>query len=415
MAWKHRFALALVLAALPPVAFCSAAPLAVQQGESIVPRQDYFELRGGLTRARHVFERTGRGRVAFLGGSITHNPGWRDQVCAYLRERFPNTSFDFIAAGIPSTGSTPGAFRLERDVFAGGPVDLLFEEAAVNDSSNGRSSTEQVRAMEGIVRRASTLNPRVDVILMHFVDPDKMRVYGEGSVPPVIRNHERVATHYDIPSLNLALEVTERIARGEFTWKDDFRNLHPSPFGQDLYASSIRRTLEAAWPQAVEIVEGAEEPPPRALPEPLDPFCYDRGRLLPPTAVTSRGEFRLVERWSNDVGGGTRPGFVDVPMLVGERPGDSFELEFRGSAVGLFIAAGPDAGVIEFRIDGGPWRERDLFTRWSARLHLPRLHVFDAELDDDATHKLEVRITATHNEKSTGHACRVVNFAINGD
>ena len=37
----------------------------------------------------------------------------------------------------------------------------------------------------------------------------------------------------------------DRIARGEFTWEDDFRNLHPSPFGQKVYARSIRRTLEA--------------------------------------------------------------------------------------------------------------------------------------------------------------------------
>ena len=39
--------------------------------------------------------------MAFLGGSITYNPGWRDMTCAYLTERFPETTFDFVAAGIP--------------------------------------------------------------------------------------------------------------------------------------------------------------------------------------------------------------------------------------------------------------------------------------------------------------------------
>ncbi len=284
------------------------------------PRQDWFELRGGLGRAREVFERTGRGRVAFLGGSITYNPGWRDQVCDWLRARFPATEFEFIAAGIPSTGSTPGAFRLERDALGAGRVDLLFEEAAVNDSTNGRSDVEQVRAMEGIVRRARQLNPRIDVVLLHFVDPGKMKQYGEGRVPRVIANHERVAAHYELPSLNLALEVTERIARREFTWKDDFKNLHPSPFGQDLYARSIARLLDAA------LATPAAE---RALPAPLDPFCYDRGRLLPPSAARAGDGFVLVERWRNDVGGGTRAGFVDVPMLVGERPGARFEVAFE--------------------------------------------------------------------------------------
>ena len=41
---------------------------------------DYFSLRGGLNQCREKFEREKTGRVAFLGGSITAAPGWRDQV-----------------------------------------------------------------------------------------------------------------------------------------------------------------------------------------------------------------------------------------------------------------------------------------------------------------------------------------------
>lgn len=78
-------------------------------------------------------------------------------VAQYLQERFSDTEFDFINAGIPSTGSTPGAFRLANDVLSKGTVDLLFEEAAVNDYHNGRSVTEQIRGMEGIVRYARHL------------------------------------------------------------------------------------------------------------------------------------------------------------------------------------------------------------------------------------------------------------------
>ena len=367
-------------------------------------RQDYFELRDGLSRAMQVFESTGRGRVAFLGGSITYNPGWRNSVCDYLRQRFPDTEFDFVAAGIPSTGSTPGAFRLHRDVLAKGRVDLLFEEAAVNDSTNARTDEEQVRAMEGIVRRARASNPATDIVLMHFVDPDKMRSYRAGKTPAVIANHERIAEHYRLPSLNLALEVTERIDRGEFTWEHDFRNLHPSPFGQEVYARSMCAMLEAAF--------AAEHQPMRELPEPLDPFCYDNGRLLPPDASTPWQGFRLDRSWKNTVGGGTRPGFVGVPMLVGERAGAGFEFAFRGTAVGLFVAAGPDAGTIEYRIDDGPWRKQDLFTRWSRGLHLPWLYVLDAQLSPLA-HRLEVRIHHTSNPASNGHACRIVHFAVN--
>ena len=107
-------------------------------------------------------------------------------------------------------------------------MDLVFEEAAVNDDTNGFSDVEQVRGMEGIVRQALLSNPNMDVVLLHFVDPGKMTEIRKGKTPSVIVNHERVAEHYHIPSINLAREVTERIHASEFNWDNDFRDLHPS-------------------------------------------------------------------------------------------------------------------------------------------------------------------------------------------
>ena len=372
---------------------------------------DYYEMRNGLKNSRLVFERTRKGRVVFLGGSITNMRGWKELVSADLQRRFPKTQFDFINAGIPSTGSTPGAFRLERDVFKNGQVDLLFEEAAVNDSCNGRSNKEQVRAMEGIVRHARKLNPNIDIIIMHFVDPEKMKEYDRGGIPAVIRNHEEVAEHYRIPSMNLALEVTERIKRGEFTWKGDFRDLHPSPFGHKIYSSTIARCFDAAW--SSKTITGMATAYP--LPGKLDGYCYDSGRLLSPEKAKALKGFKLDPEWKNTVGGGTRHGFVRVPMLVGEQPGDSFELDFRGTAVGIFVAAGPDAGMIEYKIGDGAWRKQDLYTPWSGGLHIPWLYVLTSELNQNDAHNLLIRISNEKNSRSKGHACRVVHIAVNGN
>ena len=85
-------------------------------------------------------------------------------VCDYLKQRFPGTEFEFINAGIPSTGSTPGAMRLVRDVLSKGMIDLLFEEAAVNDATNGISPKMQLRGMEGIVYHAIKSNPNMDIV-----------------------------------------------------------------------------------------------------------------------------------------------------------------------------------------------------------------------------------------------------------
>lgn len=369
---------------------------------------EWGALRSGLARSQAMFAASGRGRVAFLGGSITYNPGWREQVCAWLQQRWPGVAFDFVAAGIPSMGSTPGAFRLARDVLARGPVDLLFVEAAVNDSTNGRSDVEQVRAMEGIVRHARAANPAIDVVFLHFADPDKIAAYDRGEVPAVIRNHERVAVHYGVPSLDLAREVRDRIARGEFTWRDDFKDLHPSPFGQRLYAAAVERLLQAAWG------DGAGDGdllPVRPVPPPLDPACYQNGILLAPDAAAIGDGFERVASWHNDVGGGTRGGFADVPMLVGQQPGATCSLAFRGHAVGIFVAAGPDAGIVEYRVDDAPWQRRDLFTPWSANLHLPWLYLLAAGLPR-GDHRLDLRIAPEHAPTSRGTACRIAWFAV---
>ena len=208
---------------------------------------NYHDLATGLNNSHIQFERNGQGRIAFLGGSITYNGGWRDSLMAYFEKRFPETDFEFVAAGIPSMGSTPSSFRLQRDVISQGRIDLLFLEAAVNDATNGRSTEEQIRGMEGVVRNLRRSNAAADIIIMHFVDPDKMKDYRQGNEPAVITNHNKVAHHYRIPTINLAKEVTDRIDHREFTWEDDFKDLHPSPFGQGVYAHSMIQFLEKAY------------------------------------------------------------------------------------------------------------------------------------------------------------------------
>lgn len=87
--------------------------------------------------------------------------GWKNMIEKQLQQRFPYTTFEFVEAGIGSTGTTPGSFRMQNDVLSKGKIDLLFVEAAVNDHTNGFSALEQVRGMEGEVRHALISNPRM--------------------------------------------------------------------------------------------------------------------------------------------------------------------------------------------------------------------------------------------------------------
>ncbi len=384
------------------------AEQATAKGRKPLPSDQYIAMRSGLPNSRIRFEKDKRGRVAYLGGSITHMKGWRDLVCENLRKRFPQTEFDFIDAGIPSTDSTLGPFRIDSTVFHRGRVDLLFVEFAVNDSANGRSAVDSVRGMEGVIRKARAHNPCIDLVMMYFVDPDKMAAYRAGKTPTVIVAHEKVARHYGIPAVDLAKEVTERIDAGEFTWKK-FGGLHPGPFGHALYARTIERLFQLAWDAASDASRTLKAH--RTPEEPLDPLNYERGRFVHiRQAKTERG-WRIDPSWKPQAGS-TRPGFVSVPMLVADEPGAALRLKFNGTAVGVLVPAGPDVGVLEYAIDGGPLRKLDLFTQWSHYLHIPWAYIFEAELPRGG-HELMLRIAEATNPKSKGHACRIVQFLAN--
>jgi lysophospholipase L1-like esterase/pimeloyl-ACP methyl ester carboxylesterase len=371
--------------------------------------KNYHTFRSKLHNAQMVFEREKKGRVAFLGGSITANGGWRDSVCVYLQKCFPDTKFDFIAAGIPSFGSTPGAFRFERDVLKNGKVDLLFEEAAVNDRVNGFGPETQILGMEGIIRHARESNPAMDIVMMHFVDPEKMTEYRKGITPTEIQNHEKVTTHYQISTINLAKEVTERIDNGEFTWENDFKNLHPSPFGQHIYYQSMKSFLDECWSGFVADDDKLTAYP---LPAKLAEACYNRGVLIP--AV----ETQLAKGWKADLNWiptdktGTRADFTNVPMLIAEAPGRTLKFDFEGNAIGIAVASGLDAGIIEYRIDKGNWQKQDLFTQWSSSLHLPWFYTLGYGLKE-GSHRLEIRVLDEKNSQSKGNACRIRYFYLN--
>ena len=362
---------------------------------------NYHSVRGGLKNSFIKFEREKKGRVAFLGGSITYNHGWRDSLMQYMQKKFPKTKFEFIAAGIPSFGSTENVFRLKRDVLAKGPVDLVFVEAAVNDGGKGRTQEEIMRSMEGTVRHLRKENPSVDIVFMYFVDPAKIEDYSKGKTPQVIQNHDKVAVHYNIPALNLAKEVTERIGAGEFTWKDDFKNLHPSPFGQGVYAHSMITFLRDAWSGFVAEDDKISN---YTSPDKLDKASYDNGELIPAKEIKLIKGWTFVENWNPKIKANTRANFSKVPMLVGTYPTKILKYKFEGNAVGVAVAAGPDAGILEYKIDGGKWQQQDLFTKHSKRYHLPWYFTLASGLKSEK-HILQLRMSQEKNENSVGNSC----------
>ena len=373
--------------------------------------ENYHTINGGIHNAYKKFTSNKTGRVAYLGGSITHNNGWRDSINNFIQEQFPEASIELINAGIPSMGSTPSAFRLDRDVLSKGKIDLLFVEAAVNDSGNRRTSQEQKRAMEGIIRHARNSNPEMDFVVMHFVDPGKIASYNQGLIPEVIVNHQEVADHYAIPTINLAKEVTDRINAGEFSWEKDFKNLHPSPFGQGIYANSIITFLTNSFTKSKLI---NEETVHYTIPEKMNRFAYSSGFLLDVKEAKIAKGWHHDPKWKPADSLKTRPNYVNKPFLIGNEGAKSLKLKFNGTAVGIAVASGQDAATISYRIDKGEWIKLDLVTPWSNQLHLPWYFTLASELEN-GDHLLEIKIPESLNEGSQNKACRIRYFYVNSD
>lgn len=377
---------------------------------SILPYKRYYETRGGVGNFLRQSVARKHATVGFLGGSITFNPGWRNKVMAFLQERLPDTKLTFISAGIPSLGSLPHAFRLKKDLLDSGRVDLLFVEAAVNDRVNGTDKITQLKCLEGIVRHCRQSNPAMDMIMMSFADPEKITDYKKGLVPEEIKNHERVAAHYDLPSINLAKAVQEKISNNEFNWNEDFKDLHPSIFGQELYAAAIKDLLESCFEQKSSVNEGVRI---AALPRQLSIHSIANGDYYPISKAHLGKDWVYVRKWSPLDRMNTRPGFVNVPVISSNRPGAELSLSFTGNAVGIAVVSGPDAGMISYAIDGAAYKRVDLFTAWSGFLHLPWYILFSSDLKP-GKHLLKIRIESDKNLSSQGNACRIVHFLTNG-
>ena len=365
-------------------------------------------LRGNYANSQLQFSKHTTGRVAFMGGSITQMNGYRPMVAGWLQKRFPETKFEFINAGISSTCSTTGAFRLRSEVLAKGKVDLFFVEFAVNDDQDAaHAGRECVRGLEGIIRQARKEQPNMDIVVTHFVNPVMLAQLQAGKIPLSMASHEKVLKAYNVSTIFLAREVADRIEAGKLTWQV-FGGTHPKPAGNQIAADMIGSLLDRAWSRPP-----VKKAAPHALPwKPLDIGSYQRGHFLSPAASANAGWTWQVPDWKNIPGGFRTDPFAGKKLLTATAPGPETEVKFKGRALGAYVLAGPDAGILEVSIDGGKWRSVNLYHRHSLRLHYPRTVMFATDLKTGA-HTAKIRLSKASDARSRGTAARILQFVIN--
>ena len=369
----------LLLGVTPAQPAASAAPLPTVQE------------RGGLP---HVFAKLSVGKpvtIAYFGGSVTAGAGasdgektsYRALVGQWFTAAFPRSAVTPVNAAIGGIGSDLGAFRLGRDVLNHHP-DLVFVEFAVNDGGTPEPMVD--RAMEGIVRQIRRADPATDICFVYtFVVSQRDEVTGTG-LTAAMRRDERVAAHYGIPSVNMALPAARQLSDGTLTAADFSKDgVHPTDAGYKIYADTVIAFLDS------QRTRRASAQPPRPLP--LRPDALEHARMISPAQMAPYGA-----GWAT----GTHDPSGSFPeILASNTPGAAQTVAFAGPILAMFYVLGPDTGAFDYQIDGGAWQTLDPFDSFAKGYFRSHYRLLADGLPDTA-HIVTFKVRAVHHPDSKG-------------
>ncbi len=281
-------------------------------------------------------------KIGYIGGSITRaNDQYRGQSLDYLQLTFPKVTFKGINAGVSGTGTELGAFRIKEQLLDYDP-DLVFVEFAVNGGSN--------EAMEGIVRQIISHNPKTDICFIYTIVDSQTISYQSGDMPAKIKSFEAIAQYYNIPSIHLGMYPAKLEKEVTIVWKGasgsvpmafSFDGTHPNREGGDLYAGALARGL--AKIQNATSVFRTDLPTKQYISD------WDLATMHNASLLLSNKGFDEIDCATSANFMQFKEWFERVPVV---RETQSFSFEFSGSGFGLFDIGGPEAGAIEFEIDG---------------------------------------------------------------
>lgn len=300
-------------------------------------------IRNGLPYFLSKTKSSKRLKIAYLGGSITRAPNqYRLQSFKYIQSLYPNVNLIGINAGISGTDADLGACRLYDQVLKYKP-DLIFIEFAVNGG--------YPQGVEGIIRQIIKENPEIGICLLYSVTTKSFLAYQNHKVPQVIQELEKVAEHYNIPSIHMGMEAAELVGNGKLIpigkpgQKDvavfSGDGVHPLPAGGDLYAASIARFFN-------KIKHLEPNQAPSQLIKPLYVNNLENATMVDLKNIEfSKGWEALIP--ANNLG--TYKNWFPY-VMTSEQSDDSFSFKYKGSAFGVFDIGAPETGQMDVYLDG---------------------------------------------------------------
>jgi len=372
---------------------------------SAAPVDDMPEhvLRGGLPNIFAKLQKGGEVSIAYLGGSITAQPGYRVKTFEWFKKEYPHAKLKEINAAIGGTGSDLGVFRVGQDVLAHKP-DLMFVEFAVND---GGAAPEQIhRCMEGIVRQAWRANPETDICFVYTIANAMIDEWKTGKLPRSVTAMEQLAEHYGIPSIHFGLPIAKLAAADKLIIdkplpkNDDEKKaigdkvvfapdkVHPHvSTGHQIY-------FEAAERAFIEL-RTVGKPAAHELKTPFVADNLENAKLIPLSKA------KLSAGWKKLPADHKLKGFFNrLPEIwQANQPGDSIDFKFKGTAVGIYDLLGPDCGQVKVTLDGKPAEKPT--SRFDSYCTYHRLgSFFPSRALPDAEHTLRLEIHPDQADKA---------------
>ncbi|MBN1845269.1 MAG: hypothetical protein JW810_06265 [Sedimentisphaerales bacterium] len=386
---------AVLLAAVFLTAGTAAARAADPAMAASSPGEAECHVRGGLANVFGSLQGGAAVRIAYLGGSITAQDGWRPKTLEWFRRQYPQAKVSQINAAIGGTGSDLGVFRLEHDVLRYHP-DLLFVEFAVND---GGAAPERIhKAMEGIVRQTWQADPNTDICFVYTLTENMLPELQEGKYPRAAAAMEELAEHYRIPSIHMGWQVARLVQQGKVIFRaprpPEGQNDPPagaipfSPDGVHPYPDTGHELYREAAVRSMERIRTAGTPGPHVLTAPLRPDHWQAAKMIPLSrAELSTGwrklnsaEHPLAKRFS-----GRLP-----EMYLANEPGQTIRLRFRGTHLKIYDLVGPDCGQVVVQLDDEEPRIRPRFDAYCTYHRLATLPVAEGLSDGIHTVSLEI-------------------------
>ena len=365
------------------------------------PNQNNFNelvIRGGLPNFLSKALNGDSIKVAYLGGSITAQNGWRVLSLEWFKKQYPKSSFSEINAAIGSTCSDFGVFRLNDHVLKFKP-DLVFVEFAVNDG--GTPEEKIIRSMEGIVRQIWQQNPKTDICFVYTLKDSFLETARQGQMPTSAITMEKVADYYKIPSINFAVEVSKMVFANQLIFKDAAKEVNKikvfSPDGVHPYPETGHVIYQGAIARSFETMGAANrfKTMKHKLPKPIAKDYFSNTKML------NLSQVKLSKNWQilkiKDQPGFT--GFGKYLEVFGKasQTGETLSLRFKGKAIGAYDIMGPDAGKVIAEIDG---IVKDTISRFDAYCTYRRMNYFLIDHLEDKEHEVVFKVLAEPFDKN---------------